>query len=229
MSPGQALPPDANESAKLSEILNRAYLLYERQRYYIDYDLIRSLFEKFPQNQDRDVVYAKVDTLDRVYSTQLYRRKTKAGRRARYAMAGHIVSSGIDGLLESGSVVAVKAIRSGHGILANGKEIDLYSFATKYCHLHKPESYPIFDSNVKKALSWLRRTFPLAVGQHDKNRGDFDKDYDVLHETIDVVRSFLGGEDYHKIDAALYLLGGRLPTAGVKSISPDLETSDWEL
>ena len=28
----------------------------------------------------------------------------------------------------------------------------LYSFATKYCHFHQPNSYPIYDKNVDEAL-----------------------------------------------------------------------------
>jgi hypothetical protein len=37
------------------------------------------------------------------------------------------------------------------------REINFYSFATKYCSHHKPEMYPIYDSYVDKMLGYFKK------------------------------------------------------------------------
>jgi hypothetical protein len=41
-------------------------------------------------------------------------------------------------------------------IIIEGRNHYYYSFATKYCSFHRPDSYPIFDSRVKEYLWQLR-------------------------------------------------------------------------
>lgn len=78
-----------------------------------------------------------------------------------FKMAQHIHrnSDSVDKKLSSGDHGLVDDIRQGHGIRRKnkktgkeGKEIDFYSFATKYCSEHKPSVFPIFDSKVRGML-----------------------------------------------------------------------------
>ena len=39
----------------------------------------------------------------------------------------------------------------------SNKEINFYSFATKYCSHHKPIVYPIYDSYVEKLLMFFKK------------------------------------------------------------------------
>ena len=42
-------------------------------------------------------------------------------------------------------------------VTINGKTRNFYSFASKYCSHHKPESYPIYDSYVEKMIMHFKK------------------------------------------------------------------------
>ena len=69
-------------------------------------------------------------------------------------MARHILQLDIDNLLQQGEPDIVTKISTGHGIRSKkkNKEINFYSFATKYCNWHNKDAYPIYDSFVGKIL-----------------------------------------------------------------------------
>ena len=89
-------------------------------------------FENNPKNTDKVAVLLKFTVLNNLYWTNIW---------ARDLMVNHIHKLGteedLDTLLESGNPMAINKIRLGHKIRSNrtGKEINFYSFATKYCHL----------------------------------------------------------------------------------------------
>ncbi len=41
-------------------------------------------------------------------------------------------------------------------LIINGKERNFYSFASKYCSHHNPDSFPIYDAYVDKILAYFR-------------------------------------------------------------------------
>jgi hypothetical protein len=97
-------------------------------------------------------VLAKVSIIKTLYATPLY---------DVFSMANHVIKiEGFDYMLRYGDKEVVNRVRSGHGIRVNkiGKEIDFYSFATKYCSFHNPNVYPIYDNLVVDLL--------LALNQH---------------------------------------------------------------
>ena len=57
---------------------------------------------------------------------------------------------GIDEKLENNVLDIVNKIAKVK--ISDNKEINYYSFATKYCSFHKPEIYPIYDSFIEKIL-----------------------------------------------------------------------------
>ena len=44
----------------------------------------------------------------------------------------------------------------------NGKEKYFYSFATKYCAMHQPERFPIYDRFVGEMLRYFRKQTHFA-------------------------------------------------------------------
>jgi len=70
-------------------------------------------------------------------------------------------------------------------------------FASKYCHFHHPEKYPITDSFTRRAVKHLM----------ERNKGKYDE-YGFFKQAIDGMISALHGEpSYKEMDVYLYLLG----------------------
>ena len=67
-------------------------------------------------------------------------------------MADHIVKKNIDEKLKKGDYSLVDAIAK---VEIGGKKHKFYSFATKYCHYHKPDNFAIYDSYVAKVLCFF--------------------------------------------------------------------------
>lgn len=105
------------------------------------HDAVRLAIATWPDNDKPTHVAAKVLLIDRVFSTNVYRPAPVVAR---------IVSQGIDAALKAGDPELVERIASPTG---TGHK-RLYSFASKYCAMHRPEDYQIFDSRVERAL-WL--------------------------------------------------------------------------
>jgi hypothetical protein len=95
----------------------------------VEEDVLSELFGKYSENRSLRDVLIKVSVLNSLYSTQIY---------AIVEMAKHIVEANIDDEIARVEI--------------NGKLRTNYSFATKYCHWHQPEMYPMYDSYVHQLL-----------------------------------------------------------------------------
>jgi len=152
--------------------------------------------EAYPGNADPRHVLLKCSTLNDFYGTNIY---------GVYPVAKHIIASKIDERLRHGDPQLVNDIASGHGIRrAGGKEIRLFSFATKYCSHHNPEAYPIYDSYVEQLLLYFRKQDSFADFRN------FDlRDFPLFKQTILEFRAFYGLEQFSvkQIDQYLWQLG----------------------
>ena len=108
-------------------------------RYPVQEELLQTLIKRYPDNQDPDGVDLKVKCLNLFYSTGIIATK---------AMSDHIHQKGndIDVALKDGNPEVVKTIAK-LALKGDNKRVN-YSFATKYCALHQPNKYPIYDSIV---------------------------------------------------------------------------------
>ena len=115
------------------------------ERYYLADKTIICLFEAFPENKYLEHILLKISVINDLYSTNIL---------GTFNMARHIQQLVIDCRLKQGDPLLVNEISSGHGIISkkNNKEINFYSFATKYCNWHNRENYAIYDSFVNKVL-----------------------------------------------------------------------------
>lgn len=117
------------------------------ENYALQESSLRKLFIKtYPLNNDLDDVLIKVCVLNDFYSTNIF---------SPFTVAKHIVALKIDDALARDNLEIVNKIAN---VKMNGeKNINFYSFATKYCSHHKPTVYPIYDSYVEKMLMYFKK------------------------------------------------------------------------
>lgn len=96
--------------------------------------------ELCPANNLLAHVLLKVSVLNDLYSTNIY---------DTYTVAKHIWKMNMEHRLKSGDGSLVNELAM---VTIKGKTRNFYSFASKYCSYHFPDSYPIYDSYVKKML-----------------------------------------------------------------------------
>lgn len=134
---------------------------------------------QWPKNQVKDEILAKVLVIDSLYSTNIYYPD---------ALAEHILSKNIDEALQAGSSAVVEEIATVE--VLPSKLIRYYSFATKYCSFHKPDSYHIYDSYIEWLLWEYRKEHQFS---HVK-RGDIRASYEHFAGMISDFVQYFGLE-----------------------------------
>lgn len=161
------------------------------------------LFGQFPSNTDPAHVFLKVTTLNALYGTQIpvYSNRIPTI----LEVANHIIGLAIDSDLERGSDELVG--RMTRVAVAGKTDRYNYSFATKYCSWHNPESYPIFDSRVNEYLWHLRNHDCLTRFNREELW-----EYPELKKIVMEFRNKYGLGDFtfKQIDKFLYYQGGIL-------------------
>lgn len=106
---------------------------------------LQKLLQVFPGNTVTDEILLKVITLNQIYSTSIFAVQT---------VAKMIQKANIDAALNAGDPGVVHRIARLNFTSADGKVVDwsIYSFATKYCALHQPRHYPIYDGLIATKL-----------------------------------------------------------------------------
>ncbi len=157
--------------------------------------ILYNLFGKyFPYNKSLEDVLIKCTLLNDFYQTNII---------DIYTVAEHIIKvNNIDTRLEEADLSLIDEIAD-----VRFKDITrkLYSFATKYCHFHQPNFYPIYDKNVDVALwHFSKRGYIKQVFR----RNDM-KDYRTFKEIIDNFRDFnkLSNLEYAELDKYLWKFG----------------------
>jgi hypothetical protein len=162
--------------------------------YVLQESCLRKLFEDtYPRSTDMDDVLAKVCCLNDFYSTNIF---------SPVSMAKHIVALNIDQRLSAGDLTLVNDLS--HVMVASGKVIHFYSFATKYCSHHQPLKFPIYDYFVDTMLLKCKKTDAFArFSQRDI------KDYPTFYEILLSFREFygLGRFSLKQLDQYLWLTG----------------------
>lgn len=159
---------------------------------------LKKLFtETYPKNIDIDNVLIKVSALNDLYNTNILSSYI-------VPVAKHIVCLNIDSILAKPGpdLTLVNKIADKKKI---GKEY--YSFAAKYCSFHFPEKFPIYDSNVDKAL-WHFKGKCKSCNFTRKSLKCYSTFYDVLME----FKNFYGLEEctLKQIDQYLWQVGKEL-------------------
>jgi len=149
-------------------------------------------FNLCPSNKKISDILLKVSVLNDFYSTNIFKV---------FPLAKHILSLQIDERLQSMDVTLVDDIKE---VEINGKTLNFYSFATKYCSHHKPLAYPIYDSYVDKVLRYYRNKDVFA-----KFRNEELKNYTRFKSILEEFQRFYHLESYtlKELDKYLWQLG----------------------
>ena len=162
--------------------------------YVLQESSLKKLFTKtYPYNVELDDILIKVCCLNDFYSTNIF---------SPFTIAKHIKSLGVDKYLANNDLSLVDKISK---IKMNGgKYRNFYSFATKYCSHHKPETYPIYDSFVDKVLVHFRKRDNF----YDFSNNDL-KNYQTFNGIVSAFISFYSLDEFgvKDIDKYLWQLG----------------------
>ncbi|MDR0481718.1 MAG: hypothetical protein LBH13_00935 [Cellulomonadaceae bacterium] len=151
---------------------------------------LTELFSRDFENTDLGTVAVKVAALNGLYATNVY---------AQLAMAKNIVTLKIGTDLRADEVNPALVERIARLPVANRR---FYSFATKYCAMHRPDLYPIFDSLIARVLSRFQRQ--ESFDQFSKGE-TWRGDYAVFNRSILRFREHFGLEQYNVRDIDKYL------------------------
>ena len=149
---------------------------------------LQKLFTQLcPYNTSLEDVLIKCTTLNKLYSTNIINIS---------AMAEHIHSLNIDERLHRGDLSLVESIANAPSLKRR-----FYSFATKYCAMHLPQIYSIYDSHVQKVLLHF---LPK------KYTSDSLKNYETYCQALREfqVKFHLEELDAWRLDKYLWQLGG---------------------
>jgi hypothetical protein len=161
------------------------------RKYALSEQALRKLCSHFPRNTNASEVLLKALVLNKLYSTRVNDKDIEP-------LSRHIASLKLDPLLNSGSFDAID-------LIANCPNLDRqYSFATKFCALHNPGVYPIYDGNADACLWAYQRQDRFG----DFYRKDL-KQYPVWVETVRAFRAYykLGSLRFRQLDKFLWSEG----------------------
>lgn len=156
---------------------------------------LRKLFASLPFNAELGDVLLKTATLNALYATNIF---------AIYQVAKHIHNLQIDTRLAVHDRTLVEDIAQVQ--LSNSKKRRNYSFATKYCSWHSPETFPIYDSFVDNLL-WHYAQQDSFFGGEQLGRYEFWNDYRKFARTMEAFRDYYNLRQFtlRQIDKFLWL------------------------
>jgi hypothetical protein len=162
-------------------------------KYVMQENCVNLLFQDLcKSNSGLIEVLLKVSALNDFYSTNIY---------DTHRVARHIHALDIDTSLAHGNLELVAQIAN---VSFDGKVRRIYSFATKYCSHHSPDTYPIYDSYVDKILWFFQKRDCFGKFK----RTDM-KHFPSFVEIIDQFRAYYGLDKFSRkqINVFLWLAG----------------------
>ena len=187
----QEKQPPTPDSRVLARYLQKWRKL---ENYKLQEQSLALLFQKLcPANRDIESVLLKVSALNDFYSTNIY---------DTYTVAKHILKKDIDDSLRCGDYELVNKLAK--VTVKNGRKINFYSFASKYCSHHQPDVFPIYDYYVEKMLMHYRR-----IDKFDRFKKADLKNYKSFIKIIENFKTHyeLTDFDLREIDIFLWLTG----------------------
>ena len=181
-----------------NELIEKYVDIFNNDERYYPADLaIMNLFNAFPENKKFEDILLKLSVINDLYSTNIL---------GTFKMATHILKLQIDEGLIKGDPQVVNRISLGHGIKSKkySKEINFYSFATKYCNWHNTDCYAIYDSFVEKVLLAFLHKDSFSVF----TKSDL-KDFKKFKSVINDFSTFYGLSNHNLkvIDKFLWIYG----------------------
>lgn len=145
-------PPKINMLHEIDEDYMNSiidYYMENRPKAKYGVESIELLFRQFPENKNLETIFLKAAALNQIYSTRIF-------NVYELAVGIHNINN-LDTIISDGDPELVEQVATNHNLKRKnnkgGKPIRFYSFATKYCHFHNPDEYPIYDTMVVKSLN----------------------------------------------------------------------------
>ena len=163
------------------------------ENYRLQEDALNKLFvELCPKNDNISDILLKVAALNDFYSTNIF---------SVFSVAQRIIELDVDKRLDEEDVNLLNEIQK---VIISDKEKHFYSFASKYCSHHRPESYPIYDSYVDQVLRYFRNRDKF----YKFKNGDL-KEYSVFKRVLAEFQKFYDLQQFSlkEIDRYLWLFG----------------------
>lgn len=155
--------------------------VFEDQKYGNEQKLISEYLNRYQYNTDPVVVAGKISIIDLTNSTQLSNYKSRISLSD---LTDIIIGiRDFDERVQKGDASLVSEISKAAAHFtdnADGKGVNLFSFASKYCHYHNyciygRDDYSIYDSVVSKYLhEYSLESNPIKKQTPDKWRRDCD-------------------------------------------------------
>jgi hypothetical protein len=158
-------------------------------------DAIALSVKTFPHNRAIEEVLLKVAAVNQLYNAQMF-------TTAIYPVAKLICSLDIESKLNERSLDVVTRIA--YDEIGQRKR---YVFATKYCHFHRPDAYPIFDDMAATLICSYQAKDGFANPTFTK---DDLKQYPTYKDIIEKFRSHYGltGVSFRHMDKFLWRYKG---------------------
>ena len=159
---------------------------------------LEQLKQQFPENTEVSHVLLKVLVLNKLYNTRI--NDVDVPR-----LAMHIVDLGVDEPIKQGDPSVVWSMFMCDGLRK------YYSFATKFCSWHNPESYPIYDGYAEECL-WAYRKRPANQEGFAQFRRQDCWYYDKYKKVVSAFRTHykLDHFTFKEIDKFLWQTGERI-------------------
>lgn len=149
---------------------------------YEEETLLMDIFRKYPLNDNIETVAMKIAVLDMVNSTNFVRYKKKISLRE---MATYICNiTDFDERVKNGDPTLVNELAKTNG------NINLFSFASKYCTYHnvavyKNDDYSIYDGIVAKHLPKYSENLTKSRIEQWRNNLDYSSFVNCITEILD--------------------------------------------
>lgn len=183
----QITKKDFDDTLNNRDILLPDYALQEK--------VLADIFTKYPNNTTLAEVILKVNLLNAFYSTGILDVVT---------VATHITTNvnNVDARIQSGDDTVVCDIANVFHESKN-KDVNHFSFATKYCSFHQPQKFPIFDSFIAECFSQLSKN---NYFQKEFSKNTIRNDYSNFKKFYD---EFMTNQpalpkDYKEVDRYLW-------------------------
>ena len=170
-----------NMKSKVNDI-DKVLKALPKECWYKQYDepTVWKYFEQNPGNNKEDVVTEKVRLLNTHYKTHAYPNAEVAKKICTIKT--------LDKLIASGDPEAVDLIVEAIQPVTGNKQ---YSFATKYCAMHTPQAFPIYDRYVAMYFKELYKKGELAPEYDEHQYGGMEAfDDNVLRNPAEYIKMY---------------------------------------
>lgn len=183
-----------------AELVNEYLHKYQNDEHYSYEDKIQKIIKECVYDKEKyETIILTVVVINQLYSTNIYKV---------YSIADHIYKNRamIHELIDNGDSRAIERIAVGHDIVSskNKKELNFYSFASKYCNYLKPDDFPIYDSYIENMLCFYNKKESFGKFKREDLRN-----YERFRDTIKQFKEYfkLDAFSLRDIDKFLWLYG----------------------